>query len=156
MQLRHWKGLFDGVNFGSLFDLLGDFYGHLLALFAGLDGLVVKLHGSNSVRELLFSTPYFYLTPNFESLVQLNHCHAKPIGKVVHWYDKLGVAVVKLNKALKVGSQVKVRRGEQEFTDNVTSMQLDHKSVKAGKKGEEVAIKVSQQVKEGAEIYAIK
>ena len=80
----------------------------------------------------------------------------KPIGKVVHWYDKLGVAVVKLNKALKVGSQVKVRRGEQEFTDTVTSMQLDHKSVKAGKKGEEVAIKVSQQVKEGAEIYAIK
>jgi len=80
----------------------------------------------------------------------------KPIGKVVHWYDKLGVAVVKLNKALKVGSQVKVRRGEQEFTDTVTSMQLDHKSVKAGKKGEEVAIKVSQQVKEGAEIYAVK
>jgi len=80
----------------------------------------------------------------------------KPIGKVVHWYDKLGVAVVKLNKALKVGSQVKVRRGEQEFTDTITSMQLDHKSVKAGKKGEEVAVKVSQQVKEGAEIYAVK
>ena len=24
------------------------------------------------------------------------------IGKVTHWYDKLGVAVIKLNKALKV------------------------------------------------------
>ncbi|MEK7461897.1 MAG: hypothetical protein AAB586_02405 [Patescibacteria group bacterium] len=78
----------------------------------------------------------------------------KPIGKVVHYYDKLGVAVVKLNKALKVGSQIKVRRGEQEFTDSVASMQLNHESVKAGKKGEEVAIKISQQIKEGAEIYA--
>ena len=80
----------------------------------------------------------------------------KPIGKVVHWYDKLGVAVVKLNKALKVGSQVKVKRGDQEFTETITSMQLNHESVKAGKKGEEVAVKVSQPVREGAEIYAIK
>ncbi|MBI2673689.1 MAG: hypothetical protein HYX23_00160 [Candidatus Zambryskibacteria bacterium] len=80
----------------------------------------------------------------------------KPIGKVVHFYDKLGVAVVRLNKALKVGSQVNIRRGDQEFTDTVASMQLDHKSVKSGKKGEEVAIKVSQPVKEGAEIYAAK
>ncbi|MDO8729554.1 MAG: hypothetical protein Q7K26_06800 [bacterium] len=80
----------------------------------------------------------------------------KPIGKVVHFYDKLGVVVVKLNKALKVGSQIKVKRGDEEFTDTVTSMQLDHESVKAGKKGQEVAVKVSRQVKEGAEIYAIK
>ncbi|MEX2013294.1 MAG: hypothetical protein WD897_00010 [Parcubacteria group bacterium] len=78
----------------------------------------------------------------------------KPIGKVVHWYDKIGVAVVKLNKALKVGSQIKVKRGDQEFTDTVTSMQLDHEPVKAGKKGDEVAVKISQQAKEGAEIYA--
>ena len=76
-----------------------------------------------------------------------------PIGKVVHWYDKLGVAVVKLNKALKVGSQIKVKRGDQEFTDTVTSMQLDHKPIDAGKKGDEVAVKVSKQAKEGAEVY---
>ena len=76
-----------------------------------------------------------------------------PIGKVVHWYDKLGVTVVKLNKALKVGSQIKVKRGDQEFTDTVTSMQLDHKPVDTGKKGDEVALKVAQQAKEGAEVY---
>ena len=76
-----------------------------------------------------------------------------PIGKVVHWYDKLGVAVVKLNKTLKVGDQIKVKRGDEEFTDAVTSMQLDHKPVNAGKKGEEVAVKVSKQAKEGAEVY---
>ena len=78
----------------------------------------------------------------------------KPIGKVVHWYDKLGVAVVKLNKMLKVGDQIKVKRGDYEFTDTVTSMQLDHKPVSSGKKGDEVAVKVSKQAKEGAEVYA--
>ena len=79
-----------------------------------------------------------------------------PIGKVVHWYDKLGVAVIKLNKALKVGDEVKVKRGDQEFTETVASMQLDHKSVTSGKKGDEIAVKVSQPAKEGAEIYAVK
>lgn len=78
------------------------------------------------------------------------------IGKVTHWYDKLGVAVVKLNSALKVGDQIKVKRGDEEFTDTVDSMQLDHKPVDSGKKGDEVAVKVSKQAKEGAEIYAAK
>jgi len=78
-----------------------------------------------------------------------------PIGKVVHWYDKLGVAVIKLSSALKVGDQIKVKRGDQEFTDTVDSMQLDHKPVNSGKKGDEIAVKVSQQAKEGAEIYAV-
>ncbi len=77
-----------------------------------------------------------------------------PIGKVVHYYDRLGVAVVKLNKVLKVGDQIKVKRGDQEFTETIASMQLDHKSVSGGKKGDEIAVKVSQQAKEGAEIYA--
>lgn len=78
------------------------------------------------------------------------------IGKVTHWYDKLGVAVVKLNSALKVGDQIKVKRGDEEFTDTVDSMQLDHKPVDSGKKGDEVAVKVSKQTKEGAEVYAVK
>lgn len=77
------------------------------------------------------------------------------IGKVVHYYDKLGVAVIKLNKVLKVGDQIKIKRGDEEFTDTVTSMQLDHKPVSSGKKGDEVAVKVSKQAKEGAEIYAV-
>src|SRR3989344_4139835 len=98
MQLRHnKKRLFDGVNFGSLFDLLGDFYGHLFALLAGFDRLVVKLHGSNSVREFLFSTPYFYLTPNFETLVQLNT--ATPSLSYQCTTLPIGFSVVKLNKA---------------------------------------------------------
>ena len=79
---------------------------------------------------------------------------SNPIGKVAHWYDKLGVAVIKLNKAIKVGDRIKVKRGDQEFTDTVTSMQLNHESISSGKKGDEVAVKVSQPAKEGAEVYA--
>jgi len=78
---------------------------------------------------------------------------SKPIGEVTHWYDKISVAVIKLNKALKVGDQIKVKRGDDEFTETITSMQLDHKPVTSGKKGDEVAVKVSKPAKEGAEVF---
>ncbi|HCB35601.1 MAG: hypothetical protein A2W52_02795 [Candidatus Taylorbacteria bacterium RIFCSPHIGHO2_02_49_25] len=77
----------------------------------------------------------------------------KSVGKVVHWYDKVGVAVVKLAAALKIGDRVKVKRGEEEFEDSVTSMQLDHQPIETGKKGQEVAVKLSQQAKEGADVF---
>jgi len=37
----------------------------------------------------------------------------KAIGKVVHYYDKLGVAIIDLEKGgLKVGDELKFKRGE--------------------------------------------
>ncbi len=76
------------------------------------------------------------------------------IGKVVHWYDKIGVAVVKLSKSLKVGDSVKIKHGEHEFTDTVHSMQLNHEAIKSGKKGQEVAIKLSQRAPENSVLSA--
>lgn len=79
----------------------------------------------------------------------------KPIGKVVHWYDKIGVAVVKLAGALKVGDKVKVKHGADEFEETVSSMQFDHAPVASGKTGQEVAIKLSRKAGEGSEVYAV-
>jgi len=76
-----------------------------------------------------------------------------PVGKVVHWYDKISVAVVKLAKGLKVGDSIKVKHGESEFGDSVSSMQLDHAPVESGKKGQEIAIKLSQKAGVGSEIH---
>ena len=75
------------------------------------------------------------------------------IGKVIHWYDKIGVAVVKLGKSLKVGDSIKVKHGDSEFGEEITSMQLNHEPIKSGKKGDEVAIKLSQKASVGSEIY---
>lgn len=77
------------------------------------------------------------------------------IGKVTHWYDKIGVAVVKLVGALKMGDKIKVRHGDKEFEDNVLSMQVDRKDVPSGAKGDEVAIKLSDKTKEGAAIFKV-
>ena len=77
----------------------------------------------------------------------------KEIGIVTHWYDKVGVAVVKLSSALKKGDTIKVKRGENEFEDSVTSMQINYKDVDSGEKGDEVALKLSDKAKEGALVY---
>ncbi|QQG46034.1 MAG: hypothetical protein HYY55_03655 [Candidatus Niyogibacteria bacterium] len=77
----------------------------------------------------------------------------KPLGKVIHYYDKAMVAVVKLNGALKAGDEVKFVKGENEFSQTVESMQLEHEAIKSAKKGQEVAIKVDQPTKDGTLVF---
>lgn len=79
----------------------------------------------------------------------------KEVGKVTHWYDKAGVAVLSLEGALKVGDKVKVKKGEAEFEETISSMQVDHKDVSSAQKGDEVAVKFSQKAREGAVIYQV-
>ena len=73
----------------------------------------------------------------------------KPIGKVVHYYDKIGVAIVDLAKPLKVGDTVLFQRGDLEFSQSIDSMEVEHAAVKKAKKGDVVGMKVDQPVKEG-------
>jgi translation initiation factor IF-2 len=79
----------------------------------------------------------------------------KPLGTVIHWYDKIGVAVVKLGGKLGVGEKIKVKKGDEEFETTVSSIQIDHKDVPAAKKGDDAAIKLSSRAKEGATIFRV-
>jgi putative protease len=78
------------------------------------------------------------------------------IGKVIHYYDKIQVAVLKLDKSLKVGDKVKFVHGDREFEQTLESMQLEHKQVESGKKGQEVAVKVDKEAKSGTLIKLVK
>jgi len=79
----------------------------------------------------------------------------KQIGKVIHYYDKLLVAIVKLNDDLKIGDEIKIVKGDSEFTQKVESMQMEHEPVSEAKKGSEVGMKVSQETKNGAKVYLV-
>ena len=76
------------------------------------------------------------------------------IGKVVHYYDKLGVAIIDLDKGgLKVGDEIKFKHGDEEFTQKVESLQADHKDVESVKKGDSFGVKVDKPTKVGTEVY---
>ena len=69
-------------------------------------------------------------------------------GKIPHYYDKIGVAVLAVNEApLKTGETIKITDNEgSDFSPKVTSMQVEHQNIPEAKVGE-VGLKVEQEVK---------
>ena len=79
----------------------------------------------------------------------------KPIGKVTHFYDGIGVAIVKFIKSIKVGEMVCFRGSTTNFEQVIVSMQYDHEDIKTAKKGQEVGIKVDGKVREGDGVFEV-
>jgi hypothetical protein len=75
---------------------------------------------------------------------------ASSLGKVVHYYDRIGVAIVELARPLSVGDRVLFKRGVQELTQKITSMQIEHAMVPSAKKGDVVGVQVQKEVQKGA------
>ena len=77
------------------------------------------------------------------------------IGKITHYFPKVGAAVIKLEKPLKVGDKVKIVGGKAgEFEQEITSIQIDRQPIEEGKVGDDVGVAVDQPVKEGYKVYA--
>ena len=80
----------------------------------------------------------------------------KLVGKVAHYFNNIGVAVVRVEKSkLKVGDTVKFKHGEKEFEQTIDSLQVDKEQVKKIGKGKEAGMKVNEAVKEGWEVYKV-
>jgi len=77
------------------------------------------------------------------------------VGKITHYFDKISVAVVEVLAPIKVGDQIKISGHGKEFTQEVTSMQIEHQQVEEAQKGQTVGMKVDQAVKEGDEVYKV-
>lgn len=78
------------------------------------------------------------------------------VGKVSHYYDKIAVAVIELTGNLAVGDTIKfVRGGEELFTQKVDSMQMEHENIEKADSGQAIGLKVSQGVKDGAEVFKV-
>lgn len=77
------------------------------------------------------------------------------IGKVIHYFDKAMVAVIRLSGNLAVGDTVKFVHGESEFSQTIDSMEVEHKKIQSGKAGDEMAVKVSEKTHEGAKVYKV-
>jgi translation elongation factor EF-Tu-like GTPase len=79
----------------------------------------------------------------------------KLVGKITHYFSKIGVGIIELSDNLKVGDNIRIIGGETDFEQAVESIEVDHKSVKVGKKGEAIGLKVGQKVREGYKVYKI-
>lgn len=79
----------------------------------------------------------------------------KLIGKVTHYFSKIGVAVIELSDNLKVGDTIRIVGGQTSFQQIVESMEIEHQKVQEAKAGDSVGLKVNQKVREGYRVYKL-
>ena len=79
----------------------------------------------------------------------------KEIGKVTHFFDQIGVAVIELKIGLKIGDKIKIVGATSNFEQKVDSMQIEHKSVAKAGKGDAIGIKVIDKVRPNDKVYVL-
>jgi len=75
------------------------------------------------------------------------------IGTVMHYFPKISVGVLNLDHPLKLDHPIHIVGKHTDFSQRVTSMQVNHQDVEEGYPGQEVAIKVTSRVRPGDDVY---
>ncbi len=70
------------------------------------------------------------------------------IGKVTHYFGKIGVAGVKLTGDLSVGETVHIVGHTTDHTQKIESIQIEHDQVTTAAAGAEIGFGVSEHVRE--------
>ncbi len=77
------------------------------------------------------------------------------IGRVTHFYSHLCVAVLSLSESLKLGDKIHILGHNTDFSQRVSSLEIEHHSVVWVKPGDEVALKVIEPVREHDLVYRV-
>ena len=77
------------------------------------------------------------------------------IGEVTHYYDRISVAVIQLSSQLSKGDRVHFLGHGSDFTQEITSIQVEHETINSAGKGSEVAIKTVKPVKPHTALFLI-
>ncbi len=85
-----------------------------------------------------------------------NMAEGKKIGEIIHYFGEIEVAIIKLSDSLKIGEKIRIAGGEDtDFTQEVSSMEIDYEEVESAKKGMEVGVKVKEKVREGYQVFKV-
>lgn len=79
----------------------------------------------------------------------------KLIGKITHFYGRLNVGIIELSDVLKVGDTIHIKGHTSDFTQQVSSMQVEHTSVDEAKPGDVIGIKVDQKIHLNDAVYKV-
>ena len=79
----------------------------------------------------------------------------KEVGKVSHYFSKIGVAVIELTDTLKAGQTIHIKGATTDFTQKVDSMQIEHATVPEAKAGESIGMKVQNHVREHDQVFVV-
>jgi putative protease len=80
---------------------------------------------------------------------------AEAIGTVTHYFNHLMVAAVNLTAPLDVGEKIHIHGHTTDVIETVTSMEIDHKPVSHAEPGDDIAINVTEHVRDHDKIYRV-
>lgn len=78
---------------------------------------------------------------------------ASEIGIITHYFPHVQAAVIKLKAPLTVGETIKIKGHTTDFTQNITSMQIDRVAVNSAKVGQEIGLLVNSRVRQHDLVY---
>ena len=79
----------------------------------------------------------------------------KQIGKVTHYFDRIGVVVLELEDGLEIGDTIHIIGRRTDIVQQVSSMEIEHRKMQTVGAGADVALKVYEEVHEGDKIYRV-
>jgi putative protease len=80
----------------------------------------------------------------------------KRIGTVLDYFAKIGVLAFRVEEeGLKVGETIHIKGHTTDFSEKVTSMQIDRANIEEAKVGDDVGIKVKDRVRKGDAVYKV-
>lgn len=131
-----------------------------------LDKDLNKKEIQNSIKELNkvynkgFSSGFYLGIPTSDDFAKIEHSASTEkkhfVGKILHYYNKLGVATMKLVSELKVGDEIVIiGKTTGIINSKIDSMEMNKEGLNIAKKGDEIGLKLPL-VRKNDEVYAIK
>ena len=81
------------------------------------------------------------------------HDADQPIGTVTHYFSHLSVAAVTLSDTLRVGDRIHIIGHTTNIEQTVESMEVDHARVDSAGPGDDLALAVTDHVREHDRVY---
>jgi hypothetical protein len=77
------------------------------------------------------------------------------IGEVTHFFGNLNVAVVEINREIKLGDEIHFKGGSTDLIQKIGSMQVNYKEVEKAGPGAKIAVMVDGPVRVGDNVLFI-
>jgi translation elongation factor EF-1alpha len=77
------------------------------------------------------------------------------VGRVTHYFSRIGVAILRLTGELKTGDKIMIMGHTTDLTQYVESLEVDHHKIQAGGPGMEIALQVPEPVRDGDKVYKV-
>lgn len=79
----------------------------------------------------------------------------KQVGRITHYFAKIGVAAIELEDELQVGDSIHVKGHTSDWTQAISSIQIEHDQVEKAGPGDVIGIKVEGHAREHDVVYKV-